>query len=260
MVADAVPDPVAEISDVRSEHLGGTRIQALIIEHIARHGEEICPARSSLCKERVEVLNGEKHAEMHVADLRDHHAVCLGRQVRHRDGIVTAHRMVSLDKRTVATEKNTHRRVERRIFQHTPPRGIIGRMLHLSQEKSYQNRTYHKSKHNHLRHEQQDDRQRHEPRPAVRPMRAEQEEQPADTADLKECNADACRAKPPFLCQIAQEIDTEREQCEDDEQENHQEARQGYLLICQSPVIIETNGIVATEMTVESAMISVIRG
>ena len=136
MVADAVPDPVAEISDMRSEHLGSTRVQRLIIEYIARYGEKICAARSSLREQCVKILHGEKRTEMHITDLGDHHAIRLGRQVRHRDGIVTAHRMFSLDKRTVAAKQNTRCRVECRIFQHAPPPLIVGRILHLSQEKS----------------------------------------------------------------------------------------------------------------------------
>ena len=260
VIADAVPDSVTKVCGVRRENLSGTRVQPLIVEHITRHGEQIRAPRSDLREECVEVLHGEECTEVHVADLRDHHTRRLGRQMRNGDHIVMPHGLMSFNKCAVTTEQQARCRIECRIFQHAPPLRIVRHTARLSPDEPHRHGKHDKRKCNQLCNEQKDDRQGNHACPAIRPMGTEQEEQSADAAELKERNADACRAETPPLRKIAQEIEAEREQCEDNEQEYHQKDKQRCLLICQSPVIMETNGIVATEISVESAMISVIRG
>ena len=260
VIADAVIDAVAEISDVCSEHLGGTLVQRLIVEQIPRHSEEIGAAARNLREQRIEVVHGEVRTEMHVADLRDHHAVRLGWQITYRDYIVTPYRLMPFNECTVAAEEKARRRIEHRIFEHTSPLCGVRNAACFAPEEPQEDGNNDEAKGNQLPHEKEDDGQRKHPRPPVRLMGAEQIVEQPHAPEFSSDEYNAQDTQPPPRCQIAQRVQAQSETGEHDEQENHKKAGQFYLLSCQSPVIMETSGIVATEISVESAMISVMSG
>ena len=190
---------------MRLKYRSSRLVQMLRIKEIARYGEEVCPSCCRFGEERIELLHGEKCAEMHVADLSDHQTICLRREIPYGDTVVTAHGRRTLDECAIAAEQRSHRRIECGTFQHAPPRRTVRDAAQPAACRTHENGEHRQEQRDDLRDVTEEDRQGDHPRPALRPMRGKKKEHRADTEDIKEDDRRTRRAQPPSLRQVPQE-------------------------------------------------------
>ena len=170
VIADAVPDPTRKSPNVSLKYRSSRLVQMLRIKEIARHGEEVCPARRRFSEERIKLLHGKKRAEMHVADLSDHQPIRLRRKIPYGDTVVTAHGRRPLDECAIAAEQCSRRRIERSTVQHAPPRRTVRDAAHPADCRTHEDGEHRQKQCDDLRNAAQEDRQGDHPRPALRPM------------------------------------------------------------------------------------------
>ena len=167
VIADAVPDPTRKIPDVRLKYRSSRLVQMLRIKEIARHGEEIRAARGDLAEQLLKILHGKIRSQMHVADLRDDHALRLVREPRDGNRIVVLYRMQALEERAVSAEQQPRRRIGGSTREHPPPRGIIRRGEQSAPQIPQCDARDDRRKRNALRRKEQNDEKRDRRTPSV---------------------------------------------------------------------------------------------
>ena len=143
---------------------------------------------------------------MHIADLRDDHALRLVREPRDGNRIVVLYRMQALEERAVSAEQQPYRRIGGSTHEHPPPRGIIRRGEQSAPQIPQCDARDDRRKRNALRRKEQNDEKRDRRAPSVHERISDEKNQTADTEDVKRGDADARKEQPPPRGEIAQEI------------------------------------------------------
>ena len=227
VVADAVPNAVRIISDMCGKRLCRRLILTLIVEEITRHGEEIRAARGDLPEQLLKILHGKIGSQMHVADLRDDHALRLVRKARDGNRIVVLYRMQTFEERAISAEQQPYRRIGGSTREHPPPCGIIRRSEQSASQIPQCDARDDRRKRNPLRRKEQNDEKRDRRAPPVHECIANEEDQTADTEDVKRRDAETRKEQPPPRGEIAQEIQRRAEDQADRSDEDQSEYEQG---------------------------------